>query len=76
MLNWLDLKKGSTLTAKEMVHPDMTAEDVSDTQNELYRLDSDLWKMIRGLTVAHRQELNEKVRKFCQECQMEYMQAK
>ena len=74
MLNWLQVKSGTIKPAREAVHLEMTAKDLSDTQSELYRLDSNLWEMVRHLTIADRQELEKKIRDFCQKCQMEYMQ--
>lgn len=71
MIDWKILKSGPT---KEEIHGGMTAQDVRDTQDEMWRVDSQMRQMIDGLTLDQRQKLNEKIRSYCDDCKLANIQ--
>ena len=71
MWSWLDLKRGGNKkVAREEIHGDMTMMDINDTQQEAYRLDNEMWEMVKGLTLEQKKELNGKIKVYCEECRM------
>ena len=71
MWSWLDLKRGGDKKVSgEEIHGDMTMMDINDTQQEAYRLDNEMWEMVKGLTLEQKKELNGKIKVYCEECRM------
>lgn len=76
MLNWLNLKSGRIGNAvKEEIVGDMTGDDLRQTQDEMWRLDSEMRAMLDGLTVDQRQALNDSIRAQCQQWKMDNLAA-
>lgn len=75
MINWkqVDVNSNRTAALKEDVRMDMKQQDMTDTQDEMFKLDRNMWNMVKDLTVENRQELNKKIREFCDECKKEEM---
>lgn len=48
----------------EQINDTMTGRDVADTQNELYRLDQELYMLVKDLTVDERRAVNDRVRAY------------
>ena len=77
MLNWTTLKGNVAVERDkkvgEEIHGAMTSKDVDDTQHELYKLNEEMWGMIKELTIDQRRALNHQIRGYCRKCQMENM---